>query len=65
MAVVKVPFDSTRARPGVPVSLKSAQTATGIDIDCMKGKVCTSSYFLNVRLLFDTLYKKVNTQCMS
>ncbi len=38
MAVLKVPFDATRARPGSAVSLKSAQAATGIATDCLAGK---------------------------
>ncbi len=39
MAVVKVQLDGTKRKPTAPVSLRSSQTATGLDTDCLRGKV--------------------------
>ena len=39
MALMKVPFDATPSSPGVPIYMKAFMTATGLDIDCLKGKV--------------------------
>ena len=45
MALMKVPFDATPSSPGVPIYMKAFMTATGLDIDCLKGKVNTD--FIN------------------
>ena len=39
MALMKVPFDAMPSNPGVPIYIKAFMTATGLDIDCLKGKV--------------------------
>ena len=38
-ALVRVPFDASRRKPGMPVYVKSRQTATDMDTDCLRGKV--------------------------
>ena len=46
MALMKVPFNATRYNPGVPIYMQASMTATSLDIDCLKGKVCfLSQYF--------------------
>jgi hypothetical protein len=41
MSIIKVPLDSgnPKAKPGYPVIVLPKQMATGIDIDCLRGKV--------------------------
>ena len=36
---MKIPFDAAPMNPGVPMYMKRFMTATGLDIDCFKGKV--------------------------
>ena len=39
MALMKVPFTASKAKPGIPLLVRSMQTATGLDVDCLSGKV--------------------------
>ena len=41
MIINKVGFDATKSNPGYPI-VTSGKTATGLDIDCLKGKVSNS-----------------------
>ena len=36
---MKVPFDATPAKKGVPVVVEPFQTATGVDADCLRGRL--------------------------
>ena len=39
MATLKVPMEPTKRNPGKPIQIKMYQTAVGLDIDCMEGRV--------------------------
>ena len=36
---IEVPFDATPAKKGVPVVVEPFQTATGVDADCLRGRL--------------------------
>jgi hypothetical protein len=42
MALMKVPFDAGKAKPGMPIFVKPFMTAAAFGIDCFKGKVGNS-----------------------
>ena len=39
MALMKIPFDASDSNKGYPVLMQPFMTATGIDVDCLQGKV--------------------------
>lgn len=46
MALMKIPFDASESKKGVPLLVKPFMTATGIDVDCLRGKVSHESFFI-------------------
>lgn len=39
MALMKIPFNAAQANQGYPLLMQPFMTATGIDADCLRGKV--------------------------
>ena len=47
MALMKVAFDSNKAKPGLPIYVKPFMTAADFAIDCFRGKVRVNFYFIS------------------
>eukprot|EP00095_Tigriopus_kingsejongensis_P011899 snap_masked-scaffold111_size354240-processed-gene-1.0 protein:Tk11899 transcript:snap_masked-scaffold111_size354240-processed-gene-1.0-mRNA-1 annotation:"hypothetical protein DAPPUDRAFT_314322" len=39
LALMKIPFSAKKSNPGVPIMVRTSQTATGIDVDCQEQKI--------------------------
>lgn len=46
-ATHKIPMEANKRNPGKPIQIKTYQTAVGLDIDCMEGRVYWSDISLN------------------
>ncbi|XP_030745606.1 nidogen-2 isoform X2 [Sitophilus oryzae] len=54
MATLKIPLEPTKQNPGKPIQIKPYQTAVGLDIDCLEGRVYWSD--ISGRAIRSSLY---------